>query len=149
MFVIKKGRRPGKALNRRTIAATPTFTVRIKRDQQNSWQPCRDWLPPKQTTWSGSSCVFVTNCTFRIFVPFHGTLQLERKPFNYFLHYKSSYSEKAMTFRCKCEFKKLKQSSALFFFFFFINPSSPVLAKNSARPRRLFNLCSPGCICSS
>jgi hypothetical protein len=68
----------GKAGNRRTLTATPTFSVRIKRDQQNSWQPCRDsnWLPPKQVTWRGDSRLFVTSGTFRIFVPFHGTLQL-------------------------------------------------------------------------
>lgn len=41
MFVIKESR-PGKAGNRRTLTATPTFSVRIKRDQQSSWQPCRD-----------------------------------------------------------------------------------------------------------
>jgi hypothetical protein len=68
----------GKAGNRRTVTTTPTFSVRIKRDQLNSWQPCRDsnWLPPKQATWSGGSRVFVTSGSFRIFVPFHVTLQL-------------------------------------------------------------------------
>jgi len=144
MFVIKESR-PGKAGNRQTVTATPTFSVCIKRDQQNSWQPCRhsNWLPPKQTTWSLGSHMFVTSGTFWIFATFHGTLHLENKPFNYFLHYKLSYSGKAIAFRYKCEFKKLKQSSGLFFFLN-LPPPPQGLAKNSARPRRLFNLCSPG-----
>ena len=89
----------GKAGNRQTLTATPTFSVCIKRDQQNSWQPCRDfnWPPSKQATWSEGSRVFVTSGTLRMFVPFHGTLQLgyrtkiynKSKPFNYFLHYNS------------------------------------------------------------